>query len=82
MKWYAIIIILLLIPSVSAVDLLNGTVLNATVSNSTMTFEGCEINVTQSVVSNISIELSNPFYISSPQPFTLPYALYIFYVFP
>ncbi len=78
MKWYSIIFITLIVllvfaEPVLAVDLLNGTVLNTTVSNTSMTFEACEINVTQSVVSNISIELSNPFYISSPAPqFTLP----------
>lgn len=72
MKWYSIIMLLLLLPTASAVDLLNGTILNTTVSNTSLTFQGCELNVTQSVVSAISIELTNPLYLPPGQPFTLP----------
>jgi len=72
MKWQAIIILLLLIPSASAVDLLSGTILNTTVSNTSMSFEQCELMVDISTVTNVSIELTNPVYITPGQQFSLP----------
>lgn len=67
-----IFLVIILIPSVSAVDLTSGTILNATTTNITLSFTQCELKVDKAVVSPVSIELTNPSYLTTGISFTLP----------
>jgi hypothetical protein len=62
----------LFLPLVSAVTLSSGTILNTSVSNSSMTFVGCSLNVTSFTITSTSIILLNPIYNSAGFYYTLP----------
>lgn len=72
-KSYYWLLVLLLLPTVSAVTLDSGTVLNTTSSNSSMTFVTCQMNVTQVDVFDNAILLTDPqFNTGSNTNFDLP----------
>lgn len=62
---FLLVLTILLLPLTSAVNLESGTVLNTTGSNSSMTFEGCSIIVTEVDVTPYYVFLSYPTYIDS-----------------